>query len=88
MQFMDSEKVKEASSCGILDPTWVTKTNFIVNLDKKPEEYKDLTKKKFNNVLKKNTKRKKREVAPYIAHAISKFIKEGKTFPKTPYHFE
>jgi hypothetical protein len=60
MQFMDSEKVKEASSCGILDPTRVTKTNFTVNLDKKLEEYKDLTKKQFNNVLKERTKRKKK----------------------------
>jgi hypothetical protein len=51
MQFMNSEKVAEESSCWILDPTRVTNTNFIVNLDKNLDAYKDLTKKQFNSVL-------------------------------------
>jgi hypothetical protein len=51
MQFMNSEKVAEESSCWIFDPTRVTNTNFIVNLDKNLDAYKDLTKKQFNSVL-------------------------------------
>jgi hypothetical protein len=51
MQFMNSEKVAEESSCWILDPPRVTNTNFSVNLDKNLDAYKDLTKKQFNSVL-------------------------------------
>jgi enolase len=47
-----------------------------------------MTKKQFNNAIKEAQKRKKREVALYIAHAISKFVKHGKTIIKIPYHFE
>ena len=88
MQFMDSEKVAEASKCGILDPTQVSKTNFTINLDKNSDVYKDMTMKEFNKVVKEKTQKRKMEVALYIARAISKFVKDGKTLINIPYHFK
>jgi predicted nucleotidyltransferase len=85
---MDSDKLGDKSTIGILDPTHVDQASHTITLNKNSEMYKNMSQQDFNKQLKEQTGTAKSKVAVYIARAIQAFVKDGKILIKIPYFFK
>jgi hypothetical protein len=85
---MDSDKLGDKSTIGILDPTRVNHTSHIVTLNKNSEMYRNMSQQDFNKQVKEQTDTTKSKVVVYIARAIQAFVKDGKTLIKITYFFK
>jgi hypothetical protein len=88
MQFMDSDKLGDKSTIGILDPTRVNQASHTITLNKNSEIYRNMSQQDFNEQVKEQTDTARSKVAVYIARAIQVFMKDGKTLIKIPYFFK
>jgi hypothetical protein len=88
MQFMDSDKLGDKSTIGILDPTRVNQASHTITLNKNSEIYRNMSQQDFNEQVKEQTDTARSKVAVYIARAIQAFMKDGKTLIKIPYFFK
>jgi hypothetical protein len=88
MQSMDSDKLGDKSTIGILDPTHVNQASHTVTLNKNFEMYRNMSQQDFNRQVKEQTSIARSKVAVYIARAIQTFVKDGKTLMKIPYFFK
>jgi hypothetical protein len=88
MQFMDSVKLGDHGTIGILDPTHVNQASYTVSLNKNSEMYKDMSQKDFDEQVKEMSGKARTNVSLYIAHAIKVFVKEGKFIIKIPFFFK
>jgi hypothetical protein len=88
MQSMDSDKLGDKSTIGIIDPTHVDQASHTITLNKNSEMYKNMSQQDFNKQVKEQTGTAKSKVAVYIARAIQAFVKDGKTLIKIPYFFK
>jgi hypothetical protein len=82
---MDSEKLEDKSTIGILDPTRVNQASCTVILNKDSEMYKNISQDDFDKQVKELTGTARSTVALYIAKAIQAFMKDGKFLIKIPY---
>lgn len=85
---MDSDKLGDKSTIGILDPTRVNQASHTVILNKNSEMYRNMSQQDFNKQVKEQTGTARSKVAVYIARAIQAFVKDGKTLIKIPYFFK
>jgi predicted nucleotidyltransferase len=88
MQSIDSEKLGDKSTIGILDLTHVNQESHTVTLNKNYEMYRNMSQQNFNKQVKEQTGKAKLKVVVYIARAIQAFVKDDKTLIKIPYFFK
>jgi hypothetical protein len=67
---MDSDKLGDKSTIGILDPTRVNQASHTVILNKNSEMYRNMSLQDFNKQVNKQTGTARSKVALYIARAI------------------
>jgi hypothetical protein len=82
---MDSDKLGDKSTIGILDSTHVNQARHTVNLNKNSEMYRNMSQQDFNKQVKEQIGTARSKVAMYIGRAIQAFVKAGKTLIKIPY---
>jgi predicted nucleotidyltransferase len=82
---MDSDKLGDKSTIGILDPTRVNQVSHTITLNKNSEMYMNMSQQDFNKQVKEQTGTTRLKVAVYIARAIQAFVKDGNTLIKIPY---
>jgi hypothetical protein len=82
---MDSDKLGDKSTIGILDPTRVNQSSHTVTLNKNSEMYRNMSQQDFNKQVKEQTDTARSKVTVYIARAIQAFVKNDKTLIKIPY---
>jgi hypothetical protein len=82
---MDSEKLGDKSTIGILDPTRVNQASYTITLNKNSEMYKNMSQCDFDKHVKELTSTARSKVALCIAKAIQAFVKDGKFLIKIPY---
>jgi hypothetical protein len=82
---MDSDKLGDKSTIGILDSTRVNQASHTVILNKNSEMYRNMSQQDFNKQVKEQIGTTRSKVASYIARAIQDFVKDGKTLIKIPY---
>jgi predicted DNA-binding transcriptional regulator AlpA len=87
MQSMDSDKLGDKSTIGILDLTRVNQAIQTITL-KNSEIYRNMSEQDFNKQVKEQTGTARSKVVVYIARAIQAFVKDGKTLIKIPYFFK
>jgi hypothetical protein len=87
MQSMNSEKLGDKSTIGILDSTRVNQASHTVTLNKNSKMYRNMSQQDFNKQVKEQTGTARSKVAAYIARRIQAFVKDGKTLIKIPYFF-
>jgi predicted nucleotidyltransferase len=85
---MDSDKLGDKSTIGILDPTRVNQASHTVTLNKNSEMYRNMSQQDFNKQVKEQTGTVRLKVAVYIARAIQAFVKDVKTLIKKLYLFK
>jgi hypothetical protein len=85
MQSMDSDKLGDKSTIGILDPTRVNQSSHTVTLNKNSEMYRNMSQQDFNKQVKEQTDTARSKVTVYITRAIQAFVKNDKTLIKIPY---
>jgi predicted nucleotidyltransferase len=85
---MDSDKLGDKSTIGILNPTRVSQASHTVILNKNSEMYRNMSQQDFNKQVKEQTDTVRSKVALYIARAIQAFMKDGKTLIKISYLFK
>jgi hypothetical protein len=85
---MDSDKLGDKSTIGILDPTHVNQESHTVTLNKNSEMYRNMSEQDFNKQVKEQTGTARSKVAVYIARAIQDFVKDCKTLIKISYFFK
>jgi hypothetical protein len=85
---MDSDKLGDKSTIGILDQTHVIQASHTITLNNNSEMYRNMCQQDFNNQVKEQTSTARSKVAVYIARAIQAFVKDGKTLIKIPYFFK
>jgi hypothetical protein len=85
---MDSGKLGDKSTIGILDLTRVNQASHTVTLNKNSEMYRNMSQQDFNKQVKEQTGTAKSKVVVYIARAIQAFVKDGKTLIKISYFFK
>jgi hypothetical protein len=85
---MDSDKLGDKSTIGILDPTCVNQASHTVTLNKNSKMYRNLSQQDFNKQVKEHTGTTRSKVAVYIARSIQAFVKDGKTLIKIPHFFK
>jgi hypothetical protein len=85
MQSMDSDKLRDKSTIGILDLTYVNQASHTITLNKNSEMYRNMSQQDFNKQVKEQTGTARSKVAVYIARAIQAFVKDGKTLIKISY---
>jgi hypothetical protein len=88
MQPMDSEKLGNKNTIGILDPTRVNQVSCTVTLNKNSEMYRNMSQHDFDKQVKEQTGTTRSKVALYIAKAIQAFVKDGKFLIKIPNFFK
>jgi hypothetical protein len=88
MQSLDSEKLGDKSTIGILYLTRVNLASYIVTLNKDSEMYKNMSQHDFNIQVKELTGVARLKVALYIAKAMQTFVKDDKFLIKIPYFFK
>jgi hypothetical protein len=88
MQSMDSEKLGDKSTIGILDPTRVNQASYTITLNKNSEMYRNMSQHDFDIQVKELTGTTKSKVALYIAKAMQAFVKDGKFLINIPYLFK
>jgi hypothetical protein len=79
IQSMDSDKLGDKSTIGILDPTRVNQASHTVILNKHSEVYRNTSQQDFNKQVNEQTGTTRLKVAVYIAGAIQAFVKDDKT---------
>jgi hypothetical protein len=85
---MDSDKLGDKSTIGILDPTHVNQASHTITLNKNSEMYRNMSQQDFNKHVKEQTGTARSKVVVYIARAIQAFVKDGKTLIKILYFFK
>jgi hypothetical protein len=85
---MDSVKLGDQGTVGILDPTRVNHASYTVSLNKNSEMYKDMSQKDFDEQVKEMSGKARTKVSLSIAHTIKAFVKEGKFIIKIPFFFK
>jgi predicted nucleotidyltransferase len=85
---MDSDKLGDKSTIGILDPTRVNQVSHTITLNKNSEMYMNMSQQDVNKQVKEQTGTTRLKVAVYIARAIQAFVKDGNTLIKIPYFFK
>jgi hypothetical protein len=80
---MDSDKLRDKSTIGILDPTHVNLASHTITLNKNSEMYRNMSQQAINKQVKEQTGTARSKV--YITRAIQAFVKDGKTLIKIPY---
>jgi hypothetical protein len=85
---MDSEKLGDKSTIGILDPTHVNQASYTVTLNKNYEMYRNMSQHDFDIQVKELTGTTRSNVTLYIAKAMQAFVKDGKFLIKIPYFFK
>jgi hypothetical protein len=81
---MDSDKLGDKSTIGILDPTRVNQASHTITLNKNSKMYRNISEQDFNKQVKEQTGTSRSKVAVYIARTIQAFVKDGKTLIKIP----
>jgi predicted nucleotidyltransferase len=84
---MDSDKLGDKSTIGILELTRVNQASHTITMNKNSEMYRNMSQQDFNKQIKEQTGTARSKVAVYIARAIQAFVKYGKTLIKIPYFF-
>jgi hypothetical protein len=82
---MDSEKLGDRSTIGILDPTRINQASYTVIMNMDSEMYMNMSQDDFNKQVKELTGTTRSKVALYITKAIQAFVKDGKFLIKIPY---
>jgi hypothetical protein len=85
---MDSDKLGDKSTIGILDPTRVNQASHTITLNKNSKMYRNMSQQDFNKQVKEQTGIVRSKVAVYIAKSIQAFVKDDKTLIKIPYFFK
>jgi hypothetical protein len=85
---MNSDKLGDKSTIGILDPTRVNQASQTVTLNKNFEMYRNMSQQDINKQVNEQTGTARLKVAVYIARAIQAFVKDGKALIKIPYIFK
>jgi hypothetical protein len=85
---MDSDKLGDKSTIGILDPTRVNLASHTVTLTKNSEIYRNISQYDFNKQVKEQTGTVRSKIAVHISWAIQDFMKDGKTLIKISYFFK
>jgi hypothetical protein len=85
---MDSDKLGDKSTIGILDLIRVNQASHTVTLNKNSEMYRIMSQQDFNKQVKEQTGTARSKVAVYIARTIQAFVKDDKTLIKIPYFFK
>jgi hypothetical protein len=88
MQSMDSDKLGDKSTIGILDLTCVNQASHTVTLNKNSKMYRNMSQQDFNKQVKEQTGTTRSKVVVYIASVIQAFVKDGKTLINIPYFFK
>jgi hypothetical protein len=88
MQSMNSEKLGDKSTIGILDPTCVNQASYTITMNKNSEMYRNMSQQDINKQVKEQTGTTKSKVVVCIARAIQAFVKDDKTLIKIPYFFK
>jgi hypothetical protein len=76
---MDSDKLEDKSTIGILDLTRVNQASHTVTLNKNSEMYRNMSQQDFNKQVKEQTGTTRSNIAVYIARVIQAFVKDDKT---------
>jgi hypothetical protein len=82
---MDSVKLGEKSTIGILDLIRVNQASHTINLRNDSEMYKDMTNMQFNEEVVDMSSKARVRISLYIANAMHAFVKDGKKIIKIPY---
>jgi alpha-mannosidase len=85
---MDSDKLGDKSTIGILDPTRVNQASHTITLNKNYEMYRNKSQQDFNKQVKEQTGTARLKVAVYIAKVIQAFVKDGMTLINISYFFK
>jgi hypothetical protein len=88
MQSMNSYKLGDKSTIGILDPTHVNQASHTITMNKNSEMYRNMSQQDINKQVKEQTGTMRSKVAVCIARAIQAFMKDDKTLIKIPYFFK
>jgi hypothetical protein len=88
MQFMDSVKLGDQGTVGILDLTRVNQASYTISLNKNSEMYKDMSQKDFDEQVKEMSGKARTKISLYIAYTIKAFVKEGKFIIKILFFFK
>jgi hypothetical protein len=67
---MDSDKLGDKSTTGILDPTHVNQASHTITLNKNSKMYRNMSQHNFNKQVKEQTGTARSKVAVYIARSI------------------
>jgi hypothetical protein len=70
---MDSVKLGDQGTVGILDPTCVNQASYTISLNKNSEMHKDMSQKDFDEQVKEMSSKARTKVSLYITHAIKVF---------------
>jgi hypothetical protein len=85
---MDSDKLRDKSTIGILNPTRANQASHTVILNKNSKMYRNMSQQDFNKQVKEQTGTARSNVVLYIARTIQAFVKDGKTLIKISYFFK
>jgi CMP-N-acetylneuraminic acid synthetase len=85
---MDSEKLGDKSTIGILNLTRVNQESYTVTLNKDSEIYRNMSQYDFDTQVKELTGTTRSNVALYIAKTMQAFVKDDKFLIKIPYFFK
>jgi hypothetical protein len=85
---MDSVKLGDQGTVGILDPTRVNQASYTISLNKNSEMYKDMSQKDFDEQVKEMSGKARTNVLMYIAHTIKAFVKDGNFIIKISFFFK
>jgi hypothetical protein len=85
---MDSEKLEDKSTTGILDPTHVNQASYTITLNKNSKMYRNMSQHDFDIQVKELTGTPRSKVALYIAKSIQAVVKDDKFLIKIPYLFK
>jgi hypothetical protein len=82
---MDSEKLGDKSTIGILNLTRVNQESYTVTLNKDSEIYRNMSQYDFDTQVKELTSTTRSKVALYIAKTMQAFVKDDKFLIKILY---
>jgi hypothetical protein len=82
---MDSEKLRDKSTIGILNLTRANQASYTITLNKDSEMYRNMSLGDFGKQVKELTSTTRSKVMLYIAKEIQAFVKDGKFLIKISY---
>jgi hypothetical protein len=85
MKSMDSDKLGDKSTIGILNLARVNQASHTVTLNKNSEMYRNMSQQDFNKQVKEQIGTARSKIAVYIAMTIQAFVKDDKTLIKISY---